>query len=142
MDEEPRQLPSKAETGTHFAWLRTRLSAERTLTSGTRAVTALIGFGFTIVQFFEKLGGMTGVVDAQRPFAPRYLGLALIGAGVVQLAVFLAQYRGILRHLWGEDYRVVAGVQVAPFGTPSTWVALLVVLIGVFAFVSVLVRAV
>lgn len=37
---------------THFSWLRTRLSTERTLMSWVRTATALIGFGFTIVQFF------------------------------------------------------------------------------------------
>ena len=39
---------------THFSWLRTRLSIERTLMSWVRTATALIGFGFTIVQFFER----------------------------------------------------------------------------------------
>jgi inner membrane protein YidH len=38
---------------THFGWLRTRLSVERTLMSYLRTAVSLIGFGFTIVQFFK-----------------------------------------------------------------------------------------
>lgn len=34
--------------GSHFSWLRTRLSVERTLMSWVRTAIALIGFGFTI----------------------------------------------------------------------------------------------
>ena len=37
---------------THFGWIRTRLSVERTMMSWIRTATALIGFGFAIVQFF------------------------------------------------------------------------------------------
>lgn len=56
---------------THFSWLRTRMSAERTLMSWVRTATALIGFGFTIVQFFERFNKMEGIAPAIRPEAPR-----------------------------------------------------------------------
>jgi putative membrane protein len=59
---------------THFGWLRTRLSVERTLMSWVRAAISLIGFGFTIVQFFDRMEDMPGVKPAQFPDAPRYLG--------------------------------------------------------------------
>ena len=39
---------------THFGWLRTRLSVERTMMSWIRTAVSLIGFGFAIVQFFER----------------------------------------------------------------------------------------
>ena len=39
----------------HFSWLRTRMSTERTIMSWIRTATALIGFGFTIVQFLEAI---------------------------------------------------------------------------------------
>jgi putative membrane protein len=45
----------EANAQTHFAWLRTRLSGERTLMSFNRTAIALIGFGFTIYQFLAKL---------------------------------------------------------------------------------------
>ena len=61
-------VPPKTET--HFSWLRTRLSVERTLMSWVRTATALIGFGFTIFQFFDKMGGMVGVTTARHPRLP------------------------------------------------------------------------
>jgi putative membrane protein len=59
---------------THFGWLRTRMSVERTLMSWVRTAISLIGFGFTIVQFFDRMQDMPGVKPAQFPDAPRYLG--------------------------------------------------------------------
>jgi inner membrane protein YidH len=42
-----------------------------------RTAVALIGFGFTLVQFFDRFGNLEGVDAALRPNAPRYLGLTL-----------------------------------------------------------------
>ena len=52
---------------THFGWLRTRLSIERTMMSWVRTAVSLIGFGFAIVQFFERLEQMQGVRPADHP---------------------------------------------------------------------------
>src|ERR1700750_365804 len=38
----------------HFAWVRTRLSLERTMMSWLRTAVSLIGFGFAIGQCFER----------------------------------------------------------------------------------------
>ena len=77
----------RADAASHFAWLRTRLALERTLMAWVRTAGSLIGFGFTIVQFFERFQSMDHVAAAARPQAPWYLGLALIGAGVVALLI-------------------------------------------------------
>src|SRR6516164_8781437 len=45
----------------HFSWIRTRLSLERTMMSWLRTAVALIGFGFAIVQFFEHMQQLPGV---------------------------------------------------------------------------------
>jgi putative membrane protein len=45
----------------HFSWIRTRLSLERTMMSWIRTAVSLIGFGFAIVQFFERLQQMPGL---------------------------------------------------------------------------------
>ena len=70
----------RVTSDSHFGWVRTRLSVERTMMSWIRTATALIGFGFAIVQFFERLQQMPGARPALYPNASRDLGLALIAA--------------------------------------------------------------
>src|SRR5262249_31494999 len=97
---DPVRQPHALEGRTisdHFAWIRTRLALERTMMSWVRTSVALIGFGFTIVQFFERLHSAEGVAPALRPQAPRYLGLTLIAAGVIVLLVSIFQYRAVVR---------------------------------------------
>jgi putative membrane protein len=132
----------KATADTHFAWVRTRLALERTMMSWVRTATALIGFGFTIVQFFERLNNIEGVDAGTRPFAARYVGLVLIAAGIVALVVSAMQYRAAVRYLWQGEYAAVAGIGKAPGSTPVYAIAIGLTFIGVFAFLAVLVRAV
>ena len=126
----------------HFGWVRTRLSVERTMMSWVRTSVSLIGFGFTIVQFFERLGAMDHVAAAARPQAPRYLGLALIASGIGALVISIWQYRWILDYLWSPDFKPIAGVKRAPIETPLLGTAVVLILIGLFAFFAVLTRAV
>jgi putative membrane protein len=130
----------KPTAESHFSWLRTRLSIERTLMSWVRTATALIGFGFTIVQFFERMQGMDSVAPALRPQAPRYLGLALIGAGIVGLLISIWQYRKLIAYLTHGDFTPVAGLPGVASHTPLQLIALALVLIGLFAFGAVLLR--
>jgi putative membrane protein len=132
----------KASGPDHFAWLRTRLSLERTLMAWVRTSTALIGFGFTIVQFFDRIHHMEGVKSAMRPEAPRYMGLALIFAGIVALLISCWQYRRVEHYLWREPFNVLAGLERKPMQTPLLWIAIGLMLIGLFAFGAVLLRVV
>ena len=77
---------------------------------------------------------------AAHPQAPWYLGLMLIGAGVVGLLIALWEYRWVLRYLWSAEFRAVAGVGEAPAHTPLLWITILLLLIGLFAFFAVLLR--
>jgi putative membrane protein len=140
-DASPVRFDVKPTAESHFSWLRTRLSVERTLMSWVRTATALIGFGFTIVQFFERLHGMEGVAPALRPQMPRYLGLALIGAGIAGVLISIWQYRKLVAYLL-SDYRPIAGVPSVTSHTPLQAIALALVVIGAFAFGAVLLRAV
>ena len=72
----------KPTSDSHFAWIRTRLSANSTLMGWMRLATTLIGFGFTIVQFFDRLETVSSAKPALAPHLPRYLGLALIFSGI------------------------------------------------------------
>jgi putative membrane protein len=128
----------RATADSHFSWLRTRLSLERTLMSWVRTAVSLIGFGFTIVQFFAHLQQMPGVSSARNPEAPRYVGLALIFAGIMALVISVWQYRWLLRYLWG--FASIAPTEEERMQTPLIAIALVLILIGVFAFVAVLTR--
>lgn len=126
----------------HFAWLRTRFSVERTMMSWVRTAVSLIGFGFAIVQFFERLQEMPGSLPAQHPNAPRYLGLALIGCGVLALLISIWQYQWTIRYLWSGSYAQIAGMTREGKQSPLLAVSVILVLIGLFAFGAVLLRVV
>ena len=107
-DPAPR-FDSTPNASNHFAWIRTRLALERTLMAWVRTCTALIGFGFTIVQFFQRLATTPGVAEAARPQAARYFGLALIGSGVAGLLISVVQYRRLIKYL-NSEFSTIAGV--------------------------------
>jgi len=142
MTDERARFEVRTTADSHFAWIRTRLSVERTLMSWLRTAVALIGFGFTIVQFLERLPKLRESGGAIFPEAPRYLGLALIGAGVMALLVSAHQYRRLLAYLWARDFEPIAGIKQAPIQTPLYIITIAMILIGLFAFGSVLIRAV
>ena len=83
----PERFEVEVKVDTHFAWIRTRMSLERTLMSWVRTGTALIAFGFTIFQFLENLNRTAGVAPTAHPHAPQVLGLTLIGGGIVSLVI-------------------------------------------------------
>lgn len=125
----------------HFAWLRTRLGIERTFMAWIRTAVSLIGFGFTIVQFFQRLQGMDATNGRQmRPETPRDLGLALIATGIGALLISSWQYRQQLNYLWSAPYASIAGVSDKAHRTPAFAAAMVLILIGVAAFVSVFFR--
>src|SRR5215216_6418711 len=96
-------LPFNVQT--HFAWIRTSLSVERTMMSWNRTSLSLIGFGFTIYQFFQKFQEATTGADAARPEAPRTLGLALILAGTLGTLIALWQYHTMAKYLRGDEFK-------------------------------------
>jgi putative membrane protein len=132
----------KATAESHFSWLRTRLSVERTLMSWIRTAVSLIGFGFTIVQFFDRFPSMSGVSPGTHPYAARYFGLALILCGVVALVVSIWEYRWTLHYLRGGEFAAIAGVTKEGKQTPLYVVAVILALVGTFAFFAVLLHLV
>jgi putative membrane protein len=141
-DAVPGRFEVKPTASDHFSWLRTRLSVERTLMSWVRTAISLIGFGFAIVQFFDRLKDLPGVAPARFPEAPRYLGLALILCGVVALVISLWEYRWSLSYLWGGNFTIIAGATKEGKQTPLLAVTIALILVGTFAFFSVLFRLV
>src|SRR3954454_5005150 len=92
--ENQDRFEVRVTADSHFAWLRTRLSVERTMMSWIRTGVSLIAFGFTIVQFFERLKQTPAAQSPLLPDAPKYLGAALIFCGVVALIVSIGNTRG------------------------------------------------
>jgi putative membrane protein len=143
-DTGPERFEVRVTADSHFGWLRTRLSLERTMMSWIRTAVSLIGFGFAIVQFFERLQQMTGVRAASYPKAPQYLGLALIASGILALVVSIWQYRWVVRYMWGEPFSAIAGLRAGAtkeqMQSPVLAIAVLLIGIGLFAFFAVVLR--
>ena len=134
----------RTTSDSHFGWLRSRLSVERTMMSWQRTAVALIGLGFAIVQYLNHLQQVPGARPAYLPTAPEYLGLALISCGILALVISLWQYLWTVRYLWGESFAPIAGMRAGAtkekMQSPVMAVAVLLVLIGLFAFFAVLLR--
>jgi putative membrane protein len=130
----------RVTSDSHFGWLRTRLSLERTMMSWLRTATALIGFGFAIVQYLNHLQQVPGAHPAYLPTAPEYLGLALISCGIGSLVVAIWQYEYTVRYLWSGSFEQIAGITTEAKHSPVLWVAIVLICVGVFAFFAVLLR--
>jgi putative membrane protein len=77
---------------------------------------------------------------ADLPSAPEYLGLALISCGIVALVMAIWQYQWTLRYLWSGSFASIAGMTEEGKKSPVVAVAVLLILVGLFAFLSVLLR--
>ena len=108
--------------------------------SWVRTAISLIGFGFTIVQFFDRMGSMPGAQEARFPEAPRYMGLMLIGCGILALLVSIWQYLFAIKYLRSGGFGVIAMPEDESPQTPLLAVSIALLLIGVFAFSSVFFR--
>ena len=115
---------------------------ERTLMAYMRTAVSLIGFGFAIVQFFERFQQIPGVSAARYPDAAWYLGLALIFCGVMAMVVSVWEFRWTLRYLWGGSFATIAGMEKRGKPTPLYAVAIALILVGTFAFFAVLLHLV
>ncbi len=129
-----------ATASDHFAWIRTRLSVERTLMSWIRTAVSLIGFGFAIVQFFDRMQQMPNARPGLVPDAPLYFGVALICCGVLALAVSLWQYWFVVQYLRTGSFAPIAGVENMGAPAPAAATAILLMLIGLFALSAILFR--
>jgi putative membrane protein len=65
--------------------------------------------------------------------------LALIGTGIVALIVAVSQYCWGIRYLCSDQYKAIAGIGDR-WHTPVMAVTLVLILIGIWAFVAVFLR--
>src|SRR5689334_7676071 len=106
MNKPDDRFEVSATASNHFAWIRTRLALERTIMAWVLTSASLIAFGFTIVQFFQRVQTSAAqTAPVLLPDAPRNFGLALIASGILGLAIALWQYRQLVNYLWSTDFR-------------------------------------
>jgi putative membrane protein len=140
-DPAPR-FEVRTTSDSHFSWIRTRLSLERTLLSWERTGIALLGFGFTIVKFFEYLRTMSGVKPPFMPGAARLFGLTLIAASVLVLAIAIWQYLWSITYMWAAPFDQIAPTQADRMNTPALAVCVGLMLVGIAAFIAIAARIV
>jgi putative membrane protein len=137
----PPRFEITGSVSEHFSWYNSRQGIERTFMAWIRTGVSLISFGFTIVQFFQRLPHMEEAgTRLPSPGAPRVLGLALIGTGVLALAISSWQYRRQVAYMWAPQFTAIAGLTESPHRTPALLAAIVLQLIGLFAFVSIFVH--
>ena len=138
----PDRFVVKVTADSHFAWLRTHLALENTMLAWVRTAVSMIGFGFAIVQFFDNLRKLPDGHTVLFANAPWLLGLALIFCGVLVLVIALWEYRWLRRYLNGGDFAAIAGLTEKGMHMPVYTAAIVLMLIGIFAFFSVLLHLV
>jgi len=89
--------PNLSLISTQLSWMRSDLSNLRTLLSWVRTSVSMIGFGFTIYNFYSGIFQTTG--GERIDDAARNLGLALVGFGTLALIVAIWNYRSINQYL-------------------------------------------
>lgn len=128
---------------TALSFARTGMSADRTLMAVVRTSLSMIGFGFTIFQFFRALNDK--YLDSKLPeAAPRNFGFALILLGVVLLVLGILHRREEAAGLQERrkrlhDSGLIRSVE-SKLPSSAMVVAILLLIIGLLALLSVGVR--
>ena len=124
-----------AEKRTDLAVERSFLAFERTLMAWLRTSLSMIGFGFTLAKFFQYLAERRGgpiVGPLGRTWASDTVGLVMIAIGTVSLVVAVFQHQ--------RRVRALRELGLVPQWNLALWVAGLVALLGVFAFLSLVLQ--
>jgi putative membrane protein len=137
--DDPSTELSSRRTGMSFQ--RTRMSADRTLMSVIRTSLSLISFGFTIFQVFEKMRDHNVI---QHAGSARNFGVTLVGLGILMLIGGIAYHIQFMVHLRQQRDAMIAdglihGQSQFPLSL-TLLTALILLLIGVFAIVSMVFR--
>lgn len=82
--------PNLSLISTQLSWQRSELSNLRTLLAWARTSVSMIGFGFTIYNFYR--GFLEELATAGRADGARNLGLALVTAGTLAMLVAVWNY--------------------------------------------------
>jgi putative membrane protein len=89
--------PNLSLISTQLSWQRSELSNLRTLLAWARTSVSMIGFGFTIYNFYR--GFLEDLASAGRADGARNLGLALVTTGTLAMLVAVWNYWMVNRSL-------------------------------------------
>jgi putative membrane protein len=126
----------KADASTKLALTRTLLAHDRTMLAWVRTATALIGFGFSIQQFFRIARQDT--VQPDRLLGPNEFGFLMILIGLIALLLQTLQNHSAIREL-RMQYPASAGFQHIPISRAQI-LAALIALLGLFAIIVIFFR--
>jgi putative membrane protein len=130
--------PAQASAESHFSWLRSKLSSDRTLMSYARSSMSFIGVGFTIYEYLAEHGDAKAVVLGRGVSAPQWLGLGLMVAGVVLLIAGTNDYREFLGSLKDRGYGEISGITGWRLRAGVQLMVTLLFVAAAFAFIIVL----
>jgi putative membrane protein len=127
---------------TGLAFQRTRMAADRTMMAVIRTSLSLISFGFTIYKLIQ--GAQASKLVVLNDHASRNFGLTLIGIGIAALvAGIIYQLRFMMQLRAQRSALEREGSIHAESDFPSSFnlvLAVLLLLVGVFAIVSIVFR--
>jgi putative membrane protein len=136
MSDSPSRFDVTPSVSNHFSWVRTQLGLQRTLMAAVRTAVSLIGFGFTVAQFFQRMHGQGA--EQLGVELPRNLGLVLIATGVVSLAAFTWGYYDASTYMRSKEFEAISAAGAKrPMHNATYMAAFAVMAIGVAAFGSV-----
>lgn len=128
---------SLAAARTEMSKERTRMASERTLLAWVRTSLSMISFGFGIDRLFKYLRGteIAANIDTIRQIRQeRILGISLIVLGVISACGALFEHWRLLQQIKKSD-----GFSYDGRWSLGTIMVAMLVLIGIFAFVAVLI---
>lgn len=138
MENEPllanAERPDRAQEQTNLAVLRTLMAADRSLMAWVRTGLSLITFGFTVFKFlqFERGQLLTAGATVVRGSSPRTIGLVMIGAGLLCLALGTIENMVTMKGIPGRDK-----VRHPRY---SLWMSVLMMVLGLVVFLGVLLK--
>jgi putative membrane protein len=130
--------PAQASAVSHFSWLRSKMSADRTLMAYARSSISFIGVGFAIYEYLAAHGDAKAVVVGRGMSAPQWLGLGLMVAGVILLIAGTMDYRQFLGSLKDQGYGEISGITGWSLRAGVQLMVTLLFVAAAFAFVIVL----
>jgi len=126
--------PNGKNVSNELAKERTRAAADRTLMAWIRTCLALIGFGFGIAKFRDILAEAGLHRGPEHIHSTLIFGLSFIALGVIGLLAAVVQHWRILQQIKFENF------QYTGFRPVVMTTAIILLLIGLFAFISLLLR--